>query len=146
MKVISARYTVQEAKERLKHIMPQGNFIHHHHDLDSAAMICHLVAVSRNWWHEADGTPKKRNIGEMIALIHSEVSEALEGARRDLPSDHIPGSLFGEEMGDVFIRVGDLAYATGVDMAWTTFTKLSFNFVREDHSLESRNSPGGKQI
>lgn len=40
-------------------------------------------AANAKWWQNVDtGKPLKRNKGELLALIHSEISEALEGERK----------------------------------------------------------------
>jgi len=56
----------------------------------------HDNAVKHGWWED------KRPIMEIFALIHSELSEALE-AYRDGDHSHI-----GEELADVAIRIFDL--------------------------------------
>ena len=59
-----------------------------------------------------------------LALIHSEVSEALE-AFREGDRDH-----FEEEMADVLIRVLDCAHGLGLDLDWAVATKLEKNKTR----------------
>jgi NTP pyrophosphatase (non-canonical NTP hydrolase) len=67
-----------------------------------------------------------------IALIHSELSEALEGLRHGNPaSDHIP--LFNsaeEELVDVIIRVMDIAEVRGWRVAQAVLAKIEFNECR----------------
>ena len=67
-----------------------------------------------------------------IALIHSELSEALEGLRHGNPaSDHIP--LFNaaeEELADVIIRVMDIAEIRGWRVAQAVLAKIEFNETR----------------
>ena len=64
----------------------------------------HENAKAHGWW-ETD-----RPIPELLCLIHSEVSEALEAYRdRDM-------ALFAEELADVVIRLFDLAERFGIDM------------------------------
>jgi len=163
MSVVVTKYTIEEAKQRLEQLYDYDKSIFHEavirSDLNTVAYICHLVAVSRGWWHEQRWynsdvqmsayyfVPKLRNFAEMIALIHSELSEALEGFRSSKPSDHIEGyTMFEEEMGDTLIRMGDLAYALNARFMEATFAKLAFNMVREDHSLERREAEGGKKF
>jgi NTP pyrophosphatase (non-canonical NTP hydrolase) len=73
-----------------------------------------------------------RNDGEMIALMHSELSEALEGYRHgNPPSDHISEfSALEEEMADVVIRVMDYAQARNLNVAMAIIRKLEFNAGR----------------
>lgn len=42
------------------------------------------------WWHDADGNRIDRNFGELLCLVHSEISEAMEGDRKSLMDDHLP--------------------------------------------------------
>lgn len=87
---------------------------------------------------------KEKNIGEMLALIHSEVSEALEAERED---KHFTGSMlavngwtadvdfaadyktklkgtFEEEMADIVIRVMDLCEFKGIDLEQQIIAKM----------------------
>jgi len=75
---------------------------------------------------------KERNDGEMIALMHSELSEALEALRHgNLKSDHIPEfSLLEEEMADVLIRIGDFCEARNVRLDKAIKAKMKFNETR----------------
>src|ERR1700688_3294427 len=60
--------------------------------IDDLCAQCHSVANASGWWKDAKTRqPIERNFGELIALIHSELSEALEGDRKNLMSDHILG-------------------------------------------------------
>lgn len=79
-------------------------------------------------WHVYE-----RNDGEMIALMHSELSEALEALRDGDPkSDKIPGfTCVEEELADVVIRVMDYAKLRGLRVAEATLSKHFFNVGRE---------------
>jgi len=63
------------------------------------------------WWQDpATGLPIKRNRGELLALVHSEISEAYEGESRWLMDDKLPHRLMGEvELVDAAIRILDYA-------------------------------------
>jgi len=76
---------------------------------------------------------ENRNIGEMIALIHSELSEALEALRHNNPkSDHIPKfSLVEEELADAIIRILDLSEYKHYDVSGAMLEKMKFNKTRE---------------
>lgn len=67
-----------------------------------------------------------RLLSQKLALVHSEVSEALEALRQEDQSDNN----FGEELADVLIRVGDLAEFAGVDLDAQVSAKLKKNDAR----------------
>lgn len=67
-------------------------------------------------WH---GEP--RETGTLLALIHSEVSEALEADRK---GDH---ENFAEELADVCIRVFDLCGLKRVDLEKAILAKMEKN-------------------
>lgn len=72
------------------------------------------------------------NFGEKIALVHSELSEALEAYRKHLASSHIPTrSGVEEELADTLIRIFDLCGAIGFDIGGTVEEKMRFNETRE---------------
>ena len=67
-----------------------------------------------------------------IALIMSELGEAVEAVRKPTLTGHIEGlSLFDEEMADVIIRMGDFAGSEGTDMNRAITLKMEFNSKRE---------------
>lgn len=118
--------------------------------INELGRICHEAAAARGWWHSlafATPMPKERNVGELIALMHSELSEALEAARKDLLSDHIP-EFFGveEELADCLIRIFDFAGAANLRLGEAFVAKMKYNHTRKDHSLEARAAEGGKKI
>lgn len=107
---------------------------------------CHGASVAAGWYHDpVTGEPKIRNIGEMLALIHSEVSEALEGARKNLMDDHLPHRRMVEvELADAVIRIGDMAGYLALDLGGAIAEKMAYNQNRLDHKRESRAAAGGK--
>lgn len=86
-------------------------------------------------------------IATKIALIHSEVSEALEGYRSDKMDDKLPHRLMIEvELADTMIRIGDLAECLKLDLSGAIVEKFQVNGVRPDHKIENRRKPGGKKF
>lgn len=65
-----------------------------------------------------------RRVPAIIALIHSEASEALEGFR------HRDKANFAEELADVLIRVLDCAGGLGIDLDDEVRKKLAKNRTR----------------
>jgi NTP pyrophosphatase (non-canonical NTP hydrolase) len=113
--------------------------------LNEMARYCH--AKNQHWWHDAQGNRLERNKGEMIALMHSELSEMLEGVRKNKMDEHLPHRKSEEvELADLFIRAFDYAGAHGLDLAGAFTEKMVYNAQREDHKHENRAQPGGKQF
>lgn len=83
-----------------------------------AAWLIHKNAKEKGFWDE------KRNFGEALALIHSEVSEALEAYRE---GDDIA---MGEELADIVIRTLDLAEGLGYNIEAEIQQKMEYNKTR----------------
>lgn len=87
-----------------------------------------------------------RNIGEVLCLIHSEISEAMEGHRKNLMDDKLPHRKMVEvEVADALIRVFDLAGSMGMDLGGAIAEKRLFNAKRSDHKIENRLKDDGKK-
>lgn len=113
-------------------------------DLNEYAAECHQA--NAQWWHDVHtGERIERNKGEQLALIHSEISECLEGVRKGLMDDHLPHRLMEEvELADALIRIFDYAGGHGLDLQGAFEEKMTYNAQRADHQAENRQKEGGK--
>ena len=112
--------------------------------------------VAKGFWEEGE----KRNTGEMIALVHSELSEALEAHRngkmleehhidtfkeliKDIDNSTEEGKeeyrkafkslikdSFEDELADAVIRIFDIAKGKGIDIAFHIRAKMNYNATR----------------
>lgn len=89
----------------------------------------------------------ERNPGELIALIHSEVSEMLEGVRKNAMDDHLPKRRMEEvEAADTLIRLLDYCAYRKLDVTGAVREKLAYNVTRQDHTDAARLAPTGKKF
>jgi NTP pyrophosphatase (non-canonical NTP hydrolase) len=106
--------------------------------------ICHGASSRAGWWD--DDTPPTFLVPLKIALIHSELSEALEAHRKDVMDDKLPHRPGLEvELADALIRIFDLAGRFKLDLGGAMAEKLTFNEDRLDHKPEARAAAGGKR-
>lgn len=115
---------------------------------------CHGVARDSGWWNDLStganltskaGEKPRVNVPEKLCLIHSEISEGMEGHRKGLMDDKLPHRPMLEvELADAVIRVFDLAGGLGLDVAGAIAEKLAYNAQRADHKPENRKQEGGK--
>ena len=87
-------------------------------DFSKISKMVHANAVNHGWWED------KRPVPELLCLIHSEVSEALE-AYRDCNE-----ALLAEELADVIIRTMDTAEGLGIDLFTEVIKKHHINVGR----------------
>ena len=136
----------EKALERIK-----NSFNLSDEDKGTALMIngfrdkCH--DASKNWWINLEtGQYEQRNVLECIALVMSELGEAVNFYRKGQNDDkliHRPG--IEVEMADAIIRIMDLCGGMNYDIGGAIVEKMAYNKVREDHKLENRMMEGGKK-
>lgn len=121
-------------------------------DIQAISKEIHENARAKGFWD------KERNLGEILMLIVSEVSEAMEADRenrfankkgfkagmegweedwydynRKFKSEFemtIKNTL-EDELADVMIRVMDLAYSRSINLEWHIIQKMKYNSMRE---------------
>jgi NTP pyrophosphatase (non-canonical NTP hydrolase) len=113
--------------------------------LNDLARECH--AANQTWWRDpATGERLTRNKGELLMLMVSEISEAMEGERKGLMDDKLPHRRMAEvELADALIRIFDYAGAFGYDLDGAVAEKRAFNASRADHKPAARLAAGGKK-
>ena len=133
--------------------------------------LCHGLAVEGGWWDRkgdalaahnllltgtvTDETTlailvsvanQERNPLELIALMHSELSEGLEGVRKDQMDDKLTHRKMIEvELADAIVRILDYAGGFNLDVGGALVEKLVFNITRPDHQAANRLADGGKK-
>jgi len=110
---------------------------------------CHQAAKTAGWWIDpktgASITENPLCFSSKLCLVHSEISEAMEGDRKDLMDDKLPHRKMREvELADAVIRIFDLAGAYGMDLGEAIAEKMAYNQSREDHKIANRAQSGGK--
>lgn len=115
-------------------------------EINRLSEACHQA--NQKWWHDIEtGLPIKRNKGELLMLIVSEISEAMEGERKNLMDDKLPHRKMAEvELADAMIRILDYAGAYGFDLGGAFQEKMIFNSMRKDHTYEERIKENGKKF
>lgn len=83
----------------------------------------HALAVSKGWYEGPE-----RILPELLCLVHSEISEALEGFRNHIPEGE--KGCVSEELADAVIRIWDMSAFLGLDIEAAINKKHGFNKTR----------------
>jgi len=95
------------------------------HTLNDLCTVVHANNKEKGFYD------KPREVGTLLALIHSEVSEALEADRTDATDAHLRNRRGIEvELADVVIRVLDLGAYLGLDIGGAVMEKIKYNLTR----------------
>lgn len=109
--------------------------------IEAMTRISHGISVTRGW-HDKPVEP-----GTRIALMHSELSEMLEGVRKDTMDDHVPTRKTEEvEAADLLIRLLDHCGYHNLDLWGAYYDKSLYNITRKDHDPVNRQKEGGKKF
>ncbi|MBU2540412.1 MAG: nucleotide pyrophosphohydrolase [Candidatus Omnitrophica bacterium] len=87
-------------------------------DIKSLTQLCNRIAREKGFWDE------KRNVGEMLMLIVTELAEAMESYRLNDKEN------FKEEIADTFIRLFDLSGGLNIDVEKEIMKKMKKNKKR----------------
>lgn len=85
------------------------------------------ATAKQKGWHDED-----RNDAECIALMHSELSEALEAMRKpELKDTHLPHlDAVGVELADTIVRIFDYCGMRNIDLETCVMEKMAYNLKR----------------
>lgn len=103
--------------------------------IDELVKEAHATALEKGWWE-----PPK-TVGELLVLLHSEISEALEEYRNDhavyeVYHNELDRSFIKKpegvpiELADVVIRIGDMCGYFGIDLESAIKAKMIYNKSR----------------
>lgn len=112
-------------------------------------IMADIELQNRRWWKDDPSIPEHYVKTQKISLMHSELSEAMEGVRRDIPDSHLPEyPAEVVEMHDSIIRHFDYLahFYPDIDHGKVMQEKLAYNRNRRDHTDEARSMPGGKKF
>jgi len=88
--------------------------------INATMRAIHAENVARGWWSDpktGESILATRDRGGLLALVHSELSEALDGFENEQMDDHLTHRRMAEvELADAKIRIFDIAGAECLDL------------------------------
>lgn len=162
--------------KKINEILPATNIITEEmfHTLNSLCRNIHEVNVEMGWWASVKSVQQSliiiksnlspeekkelidalgisnisdRNMGELLCLVHSEISEAMEGFRKNLMDDKLKDrKMFDVELADAVIRIFDICGKYNIPLGTIIAEKVAYNTIREDHKMENRMKENGKKF
>lgn len=95
--------------------------------INEAVSMVHTYSKEKGWWD------RERNFAEIVALIHSEISESLEEWRNGKPLVYIENEKpegIAVEMCDTLIRIFDWAGKENINLGAVLNLKMAYNRTR----------------
>ena len=148
LEAIPQQLAHDDSMQQLREYFQQNSMLKIEQPMNLNELSQQVHAANINWWRDPQtGLPIQRNKGELLALIHSEISEALEGERKNLMDDKLPHRKMAEvELADALIRILDYCGGFGYDLQGAFEEKMKYNKTRSDHQHDVRKLQGGKKF
>lgn len=116
-------------------------------NINELVQICYGDASLAGWHKEVPKDVEKYLQATQLMLIVSEISEAMEGVRKDLKDEKLTHrSAVEVELADAIIRIADFCGRWNLDLGGAVMEKLKYNKSRQDHKPENRQKDGGKKF
>jgi hypothetical protein len=117
------------------------------HTVNKLVEVCYGDAKAAGWHKEVPPETVKYLQATQLMLMVSEISEAMEGVRKDLKDEKLTHRPAVEvELADALIRIADFCGRWNLDLGGAVVEKLAYNKSRSDHKPENREKEGGKKF